>query len=592
METRRRKKEDPNDPAVKLKKQWKERGIVIMNSEFLGMSQNMYNFLLDKAQQMEDPELIEGGGTSSGRIHQSIHIDPKVEPTKACKKLLLGSGDITLAEAIERYIRVAFQGKIVYGARRPGPYAAYTSLLTCFDNIPGHYKVEDFAREVFETLVSTPDYYCDKLQRHLDKTERSYQRLVLDLAAGADMNAACDFYLGAASLHLDKPIMLIKPKQRTDRRGIVHYEFYQEFLFPEDEERPRKEFQIRLVYNGVNYYAPFYPKELGEVILDGDPVMAQIQRTYQDVKNIVSRIPQNTRINGALQQISMHLRASALIASTVRFQAGVGDTSPVSQLPFPVDTGVVQEPIVRKRKATAAQPSASKKARTETTASTSAEPTTGPSAPSFTSPIGSDRTDIELMEHQCHCGEAYDDDIALKRHIKVVHRNNYWPCSGEWVWDDGTESRCPKVCKDKYALWKHFRTQHQNRYLHYCPVDTCNWGTDEITTLPQHVQNIHKRKPVAEVASQQIKCPNCKKPFSQKGKMRKHLLICGNQDKPFPCSECDEAFRDHDRLRIHKKQKHPERAGDRSAYFKCNFCPKEYTSISSRRRHMKSVHSK
>ena len=40
------------------------------------------------------------------------------------------------------------------------------------------------------------------------------------------------------------------------------------------------------------------------------------------------------------------------------------------------------------------------------------------------------------MEHQCHCGVAYDDDISLKRHIKVVHRNNYWACSGEWVWDD------------------------------------------------------------------------------------------------------------------------------------------------------------
>ena len=224
METRKRKKEDQNDPAIKLKNQWKDRGIVIMNSDFTGMSQNMYNFLLQKAQNMDDPELVEGGGTSSGRIHQSIHIDPKVEPTKACKKLLLGSGDITLAKAIDRYIRVTFEGKIVYGARKAGPYAAYTSLLTCIDNVPGHYKVEDFSREVFEALVNTPDYYCDKLQCHLDKTERSYQRLVLDLAAGANMNAACDFYLGAASLHLDMPIMLIKPKQRTDRRGMVHYE--------------------------------------------------------------------------------------------------------------------------------------------------------------------------------------------------------------------------------------------------------------------------------------------------------------------------------------------------------------------------------
>ena len=88
---------------------------------------------------------------------------------------------------------------------------------------------------MFEALVNTPDYYCEKLQWHLDKTERSYQRLLLDLAAGANMNAACDFYLGAASLTLDMPIMLIKPKQRSERRGMVYYEFYQEFLFPEDK---------------------------------------------------------------------------------------------------------------------------------------------------------------------------------------------------------------------------------------------------------------------------------------------------------------------------------------------------------------------
>ena len=128
---------------------------------------------------------------------------------------------------------------------------------------------------------------------------------------------------------------------------------------------------------------------------DGDPVMAQIQRSYQDVKDIVNRLPKNMWINGALQQICIHMRASALIASTVCLQCGVGDTSPVSQLPFPVDTGVADEPIVRKRKATAAKgsgttgptPSTSQQPTTAATASTSQQPTTGPSAPTFTSPI-------------------------------------------------------------------------------------------------------------------------------------------------------------------------------------------------------------
>ena len=49
METRKCKKEDQNDPAIKLKKQWKDRGIVIMNSDFTPMSQDMYNFSLTKS---------------------------------------------------------------------------------------------------------------------------------------------------------------------------------------------------------------------------------------------------------------------------------------------------------------------------------------------------------------------------------------------------------------------------------------------------------------------------------------------------------------------------------------------------------------
>ena len=97
-----------------------------------------------------------------GESTKSIHADPKVEPTKACKKLFLSSGDNALAEAINRYIRISFDGKIVYGAKKPGPYAVYTSLPTSSDNVPSHYKVEDFCREVFELLVNTPEYCCEK----------------------------------------------------------------------------------------------------------------------------------------------------------------------------------------------------------------------------------------------------------------------------------------------------------------------------------------------------------------------------------------------------------------------------------------------
>ena len=52
-----------------------------MNSAFTSMSHEMYQFLLEKVQKMDNPELVEYGSGTSGRIHQSIHVDKKVEQT-------------------------------------------------------------------------------------------------------------------------------------------------------------------------------------------------------------------------------------------------------------------------------------------------------------------------------------------------------------------------------------------------------------------------------------------------------------------------------------------------------------------------------
>ena len=233
---------------------------------------------------------------------------------------------------------------------------------------------------------------------------------------------------------------------QTEKGDSLIMNVYQEYLFNDDEKRAKKDFKIRLVYNGVNYYAPFYGKELADLIIEGDPVMLQIQKTYQDVKNIVSHLPKNTRINGAMQQISMHMQASALIVGTVRFQSGVGDTSPVSQLPFPVNTGVLKEPVVHKRKSTTTTTAAQ-----GTSSQPSSQPaTTGPTAAkvakvSLSSLIGSDRTDIGLMANQCHCGEA----VCRWRGFKKAYQG----CAQKWLlgmlrrlgvgWH-GTESWCPQ----------------------------------------------------------------------------------------------------------------------------------------------------
>ena len=201
----------------------------------------------------------------------------------------------------------------------------------------------------------------------------------------------------------------------------------------------------------------------------------------------------------------------------------------MSQLPL--DMGVLKDPVVCKRK------SQSQSTTTAPTAAegTSSKPATGLTAAtvakvSLSSPTWSDQTDIDLMPNQCHCGQAFADQVALKRHIKVVHKNEFWGCSSEWVWEDGTESHCPKVCKDKFVLCKHFQTQQQDCYLHYCPMDKCKWGTDEASMLPQHIRKIHKRKPASDVAAHAIICPKCKQQFAQQRKLNNHILICFTQD--------------------------------------------------------------
>ena len=100
----------------------------------------------------------------------------------------------------------------------------------------------------------------------------------------------------------------------------------------------------------------------------------------------------------------------------------------------------------------------------------------------------------------------------------------------------------------------------------------------------QHSHNISKTYTSGSqwqmLRPSKFKCPKCNKPiFTEKQNADPFTHLWKSGQTLFSCSECNEGFRDRDRLRIHKKQKHPQRAGDRSAYYKCDFCPKEYTSI-------------
>ena len=246
-----------------------------------------------------------------------------------------------------------------------------------------------------------------------------------------------------------------------------------------------------------------------------------MQENYQDIKEVSQKIPKNVKINGAIQQMLIHLRAAAQIAESIRFECGVGDTSSVSQLPMPLDTGA-SLPSVRKRK------------RAEETEDTEQPP------PKRLAD-GSDRHDTVMMPKQCHCGKVFESDNNLKCHIGILHKNDYWQCSGDMFFDDGSTEHCGHIAVDRFALWKHYRSIHQGRYLYYSDVPSSNYGTDEQTEIPKHKLDKHNKQPKKDDPA--IICQNCKKVFGQKGRYKLHIQICGKPDaRPFQCQHCEKVF--------------------------------------------------
>ena len=90
----------------------------------------------------------------------------------------------------------------------------------------------------------------------------------------------------------------------------------------------------------------------------------------------------------------------------------------------------------------------------------------------------------EELKHgpeQCFCGkedlktQADHDSHFQKAHFQKGRGIN--PKTGKKN-DLSACSTCNKICKDNHAVWKHFRTQHFNWFIHYCPVEGCSIGND------------------------------------------------------------------------------------------------------------------
>ena len=215
------------------------------------------------------------------------------------------------------YLLLFFQGSKEWDSLAP-----LHSVLSMVDNVPRHYTVYNFRDELVDLLVTWVDDVYLQLRPHLEKSSQSYQRLVIDLANGKDFMSGIDFYLAAAHIFLEEPFLIVKARKISTLDSTSMYNIEEHFLLENDRFLNPKNWKMRFTFNGINFVVPFLPTNVGNLWHEGVPILRDIQMVYEDVCSLAKCMPDTKSINAGLQNIKLHLAATAEIAHTTRFSCG------------------------------------------------------------------------------------------------------------------------------------------------------------------------------------------------------------------------------------------------------------------------------
>ena len=390
--------------------------------------------------------------------------------------------------------------------------------------------------------VQNRSFLIEEFPQHLEKTNKSYYKIIEDLCIEKNaIGYAADFLIAVCRLVLQIPIVIIRPyavkyqgpgsKGCTRSTTSTDYYCKEVFLCEADKklEIPR-DVPIVLVHNGVDFYAPARISPIAVVKAKADLTIAKMEKAHKMAEEVVGLLPGKTDMRAAWSQVSVHLAAAIQIARSADATVGTATVTMPTTMPLPVSSAPGQKSFRKRRQrpsaasATVSTPGEGEGEQTEEGVvggnpdvqegeGEGDQPESAPKKQKLDDPWW--WQDCNLNDLQCCCGLQYNDKSELATHMSNMHVNNNWQCSA--LLKDKDDPSKSKQCTHKFmtgaSCWKHYREKHENRHSFYCKVRDCAemYGCDEEARVKWHQWKKHQ-------IPTDIRCKKCDKPFPQNGK--------------------------------------------------------------------------
>ena len=240
---------------------------------------------------------------------------------------------------------------IFQASEKRSTFASLRSILSQIDNVPDWYTSQLFRRQLFKFFVEEREYLLEELQDKIKNTKYSYLELCDRIGRGQKVEDGIHVVVAGANIMLDIPILIVYPVQDKDKyTNHVSYSF--EETSASSLSMPNWiDYQIKLVFNGVDQYVPFISTEITKVSNAGNPIVTKLQALDADLEALIQTVPPNSQVKGGLKEMGGHVKAAKRVGLKLNFTGGtsnIPDPDPdTSQLP---DTSPIKEIKLRKRR--------------------------------------------------------------------------------------------------------------------------------------------------------------------------------------------------------------------------------------------------